>query len=100
MTILLIGDRKNFIRWKDTSFVPTIMKAWNAKGRHEFGKVTFLLLFLLVLSVGSESRASSGGSAQDNVSSKGIRGSTSSRGWIAIQRRLCDKKGGWEYVSI
>jgi hypothetical protein len=37
---------------------------------------------------GSESRANSGGSAQDNVVSKGIRGSSSSSlGWNLIQRR-------------
>jgi hypothetical protein len=36
MTILLIGDRNNFIRWKkDTFFVPTIVTAWNVEGRHE-----------------------------------------------------------------
>ena len=88
MIILLIGDRNSFIRWKDT-FVPKIMKAWNVKGRHEFRKVgTFLLIFLLILSGGSDSRANSGGSAQDNVVSKGIRGSSSSSlGWNLIQRR-------------
>ena len=95
MTILLIGDRNNFIRWKDT-FVPTILKAWIVEGRHECRKeVTFLLIFLLILSGGSESRANSDGSAQDNVVSKGIRGSSSSSlGWNLIQRRrLWDVKG-------
>ena len=93
MIILLIGDRNSFIRWKDT-FVPKIMKAWIVEGRHEFRKVTFLLIFLLILSGGSESRANSGGSAQDNVVSKGIRGSSSSLGWNLIQqRRLWDVKG-------
>ena len=94
MTILLIGDRNNLIRWKKDTFVPTIMKAWNVEGRHECRKVTFLLIFLLILSGGSESRANSGGSAQDNVVSKGIRGSSSSLGWNLIQqRRLWDVKG-------
>jgi hypothetical protein len=88
MSILLIGNRNSFIRWKKDTFVPKIMKAWNVKGRHEFRKETFLLIFLLILSGGSESRANSGGSAQDNVVSKGIRGSSSSSlGWNLIQRR-------------
>jgi hypothetical protein len=89
MIILLIGDRNSFIRWKDT-FVPKIMKAWIVEGRHEFRKVTFLLIFLLILSGGSESRgANSGGSAQDNAVSKGIRGSRSSWGlWMGCKGRI------------
>ena len=88
MIILLIGNRNSFIRWKDT-FVPKIMKAWNVEGRHECRKVTFLLIFLLILSGGSESRANSGGSVQGNVVSKGIRGSSSSWGlWVGCKWRI------------
>jgi hypothetical protein len=42
-----------------------------------------------ILSGGSESRANSGGSAQDNAVSKGIRGSSSSWGlWVGCEGRI------------
>ena len=58
--------------------------------------------FLLILSSGSESRVNSGGSAEDNVVSKGISGSSSSFGLESHSTSLpvgCEVRVGMD-VSV